>query len=156
MLEWLFGERLTDDADRTALHRALRVALVMPLLYAFGILVLGNAHFSLLAGFGTFAALAMSDFTGPWYSRLTALGVLAVAGAVLIAIGTALSNTLWPAFVAMLVIGFIMQFSMALGGQFALGNNAAMLSYVVCAMVPAGHDAILPRVAGWLTAIGLS
>ena len=87
MLEWLFGERLEDDEQRTGLHQALRVALVMPLLYAFGILVLDSAAFSVLAGFGSFAALAMADFTGPWYSRLTALGVLAVAGIAVLAAG---------------------------------------------------------------------
>src|SRR4029450_3531649 len=30
------------------------------------------------------------------------------------------------------------------------GNKAALLSYVVSAMVPAGPEAIVPRVAGWL------
>jgi uncharacterized membrane protein YccC len=156
MIEWLFGERLHDDEERSTLHQALRVALVMPALYAFGILVAQSPAFSLLAGFGAFAALAMADFTGPWYSRLPALGVLAVAGAAFIALGTWLSATLWPAFAAMLVIGFLLQFSIALGGQFALGNNAAMLSFVLCAMVPAGPEAIPARIAGWLTAIGVS
>ena len=155
-LERLFGERLHDDEQRNGLHQALRVAIVMPFMYAIGTLVLQSPAFSLLAGFGAFAALAMADFMGPARSRLVALAALAVTGSVLVAIGTALSGTVWAAFVAMLVIAFSLQFAMALGGQFALGNNAAMLSYVVCAMVPAGPDAIVPRVAGWLCAMGAS
>lgn len=154
--ERVFGERLHDDEQRNTLHQALRVAIVMPLMYALGTLVLQSPPFALLAGFGSFAALAMADFMGPARSRLAALAILALAGSVLIAIGTALSTTLWPAFAAMLVIAFALQFAMALGGQFALGNNAAMLSYVVCAMVPAGPEAILPRIAGWLCAILVS
>jgi uncharacterized membrane protein YccC len=154
--ERLFGERLADDEQRNGLHQALRVAIVMPLMYALGNLVLHSAPFALLAGFGSFAALAMADFTGPARSRLAALAALAVTGSVLVAIGTALSGTVWPAFVAMLVIAFALQFAMALGGQFALGNNAAMLSYVVSAMVPAGPEAIPSRVAGWLCAIAAS
>ena len=154
--ERVFGERLHDDEQRNGLHQALRVALVMPLMYAFSTLVLQNPPFALLAGFGCFAALAMADFMGPARSRLAALAVLAVTGSVLVAIGTALSNTVWPAFIAMLAIAFVLQFAMALGGQFALGNNAAMLSYVVSAMVPAGPDAIAPRVAGWLCAVAAS
>lgn len=152
-MEWLFGERLRDDEERSGLHLALRVALVMPSLYAFGFLVLDDADFALLAGFGSFAALAIADFMGPARARLLAIAGLASAGCVLIAIGTALSTTLWPAFVAMLVIAFVLQFAMALGGQFALGNNAAMLSYVLCAMVPASPESIAPRIAGWLTAM---
>ena len=155
-MEWLFGERLHDDDQRSGLHQALRVAIVMPALYALALVVLRNADFALLAGFGSFASLAMADFMGPARSRLLALAVLAAVGTVLIAIGTALSTTLWPAFFAMLVIAFVLQFAMALGGQFALGNNAAMLSYVVCAMVPASADAIPSRIAGWLTAVGIS
>ena len=72
---------------------------------------------------------------------------------VLVVAGTALSNTLWPAVVAMLAVGVALQFAMALGGQFALGNNAAILAFVVAVMVPAGDDAIGSRVAGWITAM---
>ena len=151
--ERLFGERLHDDEQRNGLHLALRVAIVMPLMYALSNLVLQSPPFALLAGFGAFAALAMADFMGPARSRLAALAALAVTGSVLVAIGTALSTTVWPAFIAMLVIAFTLQFAMALGGQFALGNNAALLSYVVSAMVPGGPETILPRVAGWLCAV---
>jgi hypothetical protein len=154
--EHLFGERVHDDEQRNGLHQALRVAIVMPLMYALATVVLQSPPFALMAGFGSFAALAMADFMGPARSRLAALAALAVAGSVLVAIGTALSNTVWAAFTAMLVIAFALQFAMALGGQFALGNNAAMLCYVVCAMVPASTDAIVPRVGGWLCAIAAS
>ncbi|MFO1415055.1 MAG: FUSC family protein [Burkholderiales bacterium] len=152
MLEWLFGERLTD-ADRSGLHRALRVALVMPTLYAVGVLVRGDRDFALLAAFGAFAALAMADFMGPTRSRLRAMAGLTVVGALLVAAGTALSQTLWPAVIVMFAVALALQFLMALGGQFALGNNAALLAFVVCAMVPSGDAALPSRLAGWFTAM---
>ncbi len=154
MLEKL-ASRIADP-DRTILHRAIRVAIVLPLLLFLGLHVLHDPQFALVASFGSFAALAMADFMGPRASRLRAHAGLALAGVVLVALGTALSNTLWPAVIAMLAIGVAAQFVMALGGQFALGNNAGLLAFVVSVMVPAGDDAILSRVAGWLVAMAAS
>ena len=143
---------LLHDPDRTALHRSLRVALVMPPLFALGLVVVGDPQFALLAAFGSFSAKAMADFTGPARSRLASYIVLGLLGAALVAIGTALSNTLWPAVLAMLAIGTLLQFAAGLGGQFALGNNAAILAFVVTVMVPVGIDALPARLAGWLLA----
>ena len=144
------------DPDRTILHRGLRAAIVVPLLLFVGLVVLHDPQFALVSAFGSFAALAMADFMGPRGSRLMAHVVLAVAGAALVAAGTALSQTLWPAVIAMLVIGVAAQFVMALGGQFALGNNAGVLAFVVAVMVPVADSAIASRVAGWLVAIACS
>jgi len=145
-----------QDPDHTILHRALRVALVLPVLLWLGLHVLHDPQFALVAAFGSFAALGMADFTGPARSRLLAHLVLAVCGAALVVLGTALCNTLWPAVVAMFAIGVVAQFVMALGGQYALGNNAGVLAFVVAVMVPASDDAIASRVAGWLTAMACS
>ena len=49
--ERVFGERLRDDEQRNGLHQALRVAIVMPLMYAFSTLVLQSPPFALMAGF---------------------------------------------------------------------------------------------------------
>lgn len=141
------------DPDRTIFHRGLRIAIVLPLLFAFGLHVLHDPQFALIAAFGSFSALGMADFMGPRRSRLLAHLGLGLVGMVLVIAGTALSNTLWPAVIAMLAIGVTLQFVMALGGQFALGNNAALLAFVVAVMVPAGDDAIGSRVAGWITAM---
>jgi len=145
-----------QDPDRTILHRALRVAIVLPALLWLGLSVLHDTQFALVAAFGSFAALAMADFTGPTRSRLMAHLVLAILGALLVALGTALSGTLWPAVITMLAVGVVAQFAMALGGQFALGNNAGVLAFVVAVMVPASGDAILARIAGWVTAVACS
>ena len=141
------------DPDRTVLHRAIRVAIVLPVLLWVGLHVLHDMQFALVASFGSFAALAMADFMGPPRSRLVSHAVLAMAGAALVVLGTALSHTLWPAVIAMLCVGVAAQFLMALGGQFALGNNAAVLAFVVAVMVPAGPEAIASRVAGWIVAM---
>jgi uncharacterized membrane protein YccC len=126
---------------------------VLPLLFWFGLHVLHDPQFALVAAFGSFSALGMADFMGPRRSRLVAHLWLGLGGTVLVIAGTALSNTLWPAVITLLVVGVMLQFVMALGGQFALGNNAAILAFVVAVMVPAGDDAIGSRVAGWITAM---
>jgi hypothetical protein len=79
------------------LHRALRVALVLPLLFAFGLHGLANPQFALFAAIGSFSALAMADFIGPHRSRLIAYLVLTLLGSVMIVVGTILSNTVWQA-----------------------------------------------------------
>jgi uncharacterized membrane protein YccC len=124
----------------------------MPALFAFSLHGLANPQFALFAAFGSFSTMAMADFIGPRRSRFVAYLVLTLLGSVLIVIGTALSNTLWQAVVAMLAIGVALQFAAVLGGQFALGNNAAILIFVLCVMVPAGNDAILDRLGGWILA----
>lgn len=141
------------DPDGSIFHRALRVAIVLPLLFWFGLRVLHDAQFALVAAFGAFAALGMADFTGPRRSRLTAHLVLGLVGMLLVIVGTLLSHTVWPAVLVMLAVGALFQFAMVLGGQFALGNNAGILAYVVAVMVPADPEAIPSRVAGWVTAM---
>jgi len=143
---------LTNDPDRTALHRSLRVALVMPVLFAFGLQGLESPQFALLGAFGAFSTMAMADFMGPFRSRLVAYLVLMLVGCLLIVIGTVLSNSLWPAVAAMLVFGVTLQFAAVLGGQFMLGNSAAILIFVLCAMVPASNDFIPDRLGGWILA----
>ena len=76
MLSWL-RQRL-HDPDRSIFHRALRVAIVLPLLFAFGLHVLHDPQFALVAAFGSFSALGMADFMGPRRSRLVAHLGLAV------------------------------------------------------------------------------
>ena len=87
---------MVSDPDRTVLHRAIRVAIVLPMLLWVGLHVLHDTQFALVAAFGSFAALAMADFMGPPRSRLVSHAVLAVAGAALVVLGTALSQSMWP------------------------------------------------------------
>ncbi len=148
-MRWL----TVNDPDGTVLHRALRVALVTPALFAFGLLVLHDGQFALVACFGSFAALAMADFTGPRGSRLLAYLALGLLGIVLVTVGTLLSQTLWPAVIAMFVVGVFFQFLMVMGGQFALGNNAVILAFVVAVMVPGDPSTLPSRVAGWVVAL---
>lgn len=144
------------DPDRTILHRAVRVALVTPTLFAVGLLLLRDPQFALIACFGSFAALAMADFTGPRGSRLRAYLALGLLGVVLVAAGTLLSQTLWPAVLGMLAVGVVFQFLMVMGGQFALGNNAVILAFVIAVMVPVDPSALPSRIAGWIVALLVS
>ena len=79
------------DPDFAALRRAGRAAIVMPLLFAFGGLVIGSPDVATFAAFGSFAMLLLVDFSGPVLDGVQAQLRLAGAGAVLVWVGTLLS-----------------------------------------------------------------
>ncbi|WP_426622978.1 hypothetical protein ACPPVW_09995 [Leifsonia sp. McL0607] len=88
VLAWL----KRHDPDFAALRRAGRAAIVMPLLFAFGSLVIRSPDAATFAAFGSFAMLLLVDVSGPLVDRVQAQVGLAVAGAVLVCVGTLVSN----------------------------------------------------------------
>ena len=92
------------DPDFAALRRAGRAAIVMPLLFAFGGVVIGSPDVATFAAFGSFAMLLLVDFGGPLIDRVQAQLGLAVAGAVLVCLGTLVSRPVWLSAVAMAVL----------------------------------------------------
>jgi hypothetical protein len=80
------------DPGFLALRRAARAAVVMPAMFAFADQVLGNPAVATFAAFGSFAMLVLVDFGGRVRERLEAQAALAVAGAVLVCLGTLASR----------------------------------------------------------------
>jgi uncharacterized membrane protein YccC len=145
-----------SDPGYNALHAAVRTALVVPVAFAIGEVV-GNADTALFAGFGAFALLLFCEFSGPPRVQLVAYAVLTVAGAALITIGTLLSQS--PALVAagaMAVVGFVVIFAGIVNKYLAAAANAALLSFILPVMVPAGAGNIPARLAGWAIGCGLA
>jgi MFS family permease len=142
--------------DRTALRRAARAAIVITGVFAFADKVIGNPTTALFAAFGSFALLVLAQFSGPPRIRSLAYLALGCVGAVFITLGTLCSRSPWLAAAAMAVVGFGTLFSGVLGGYFAAGVPAALLSFVLPATVPAANSAIPDRLAGWGLATGVA
>ena len=137
------------DPGRASLRVATRAAIVMPAVFALATQLIQQPQTSSFAAFGSFAMLVLVDFSGPPRSRFTAYLSLAVAGAVLVVVGTVCSQNPWLAAAAMAVVGFAILFSGVINGYFAAGGPAVILAFVLSVAVPAPLSAIPWRLAGW-------
>jgi len=140
------------DPGHFALKAAARAALVMPCVFAFAVAVIDNPQTSTYAAFGSFSFLVLADFGGAWTARLRAYLALAAVGASLIAIGTLASRDPWLAAGAMLAVSFLVLFSGVLGGYFAAGGVAAMLTFIIPVSLAAPASTIPDRWAGYALA----
>ena len=136
MTAWRSALRI-HDPGLVSLRSAVRAAIVMPAVFAFADKVIGNPQLATFAAFGSFAMLVLVEFSGPIRSRVIAYGSLACAGAVNITIGTLCSRSTWLATIAMAVVGFVILFSGIINGYFAAASTAALLTFILAAMVAA-------------------
>jgi uncharacterized membrane protein YccC len=141
--------------NAAALRSAVRAAIVIPSVFAFTDKVIARPQVSLLAAFGSFAMLVLTEFAGPWRSRLMAYLGLGCVGALYITLGTLASRTPWIGAVAMAVVGFVTLFSGVLGGYIAAGATGAILTFVLPVTIPAPNSFISDRLEGWGIAVGV-
>ena len=137
------------DPGFAALRRAGRTAIVMPLLFAFSSVVLGDAQVGTFAAFGSFAMLMLVDFAGPMRERLQAQLGLAVAGAVLVCLGTLASSSVWLAVAAMAVVAFIVLFAGTVSSVLASASTSLLLAFILPVTLPGTVGSIPPRLLGW-------
>jgi len=129
--------------------RALRTVLVVPGLFALTYEVIGDLQMATFAAFGGFATLVMAAFGGTRRDKLVAHLGLAVAGSVLLALGTAVSSSAVLTVVVTLPAVFAVIFAGVIGPNAASGGTAALLAYVLPAAT-SGTIAMIPsRLAGW-------
>ena len=132
-----------------ALLRAVRAAVVVPGLFAFTSQVIGNLQMATFAAFGGFATLVLASFGGTRRDKLIAHAGLAVAGSVLLTIGTMVSSSTLLAALATVPVTFAVFFAGVAGPNAASGITAALLAYVLPA-ASFGTIAMVPdRLAGW-------
>jgi uncharacterized membrane protein YccC len=127
---------------------------VIPSVFAIADKVIAKPQVSLLAAFGSFAVLVLTEFGGPWRPRLLAYLCLACVGALYITLGTLCSRNAWIAAGGMAAVGFVTLFSGVLGGYVAAGTTGAMLTFVLPVTIPAPNSAIPDRLEGWGLAAG--
>jgi uncharacterized membrane protein YccC len=136
-------------ADLAALKSAARAAIVMPAVFALADKVIGHPQTSIFAAFGAFAILVLTEFGGPWRTRLFAYVGLACVGALFITLGTLCSRNPWLGAGAMAAIGFGTLLSGAISGYFAAGATGALLTFVLPVTIPVPNSAIPDRLEGW-------
>jgi uncharacterized membrane protein YccC len=129
--------------------RAVRATIVVPALFALTYQGLGNPQMALFAAFGGFATLVLAGFGGTRRDKLTAHVGLAVAGSVLLIIGTLASTAAWIAALVTIPVAFAVFFAGVIGPNAASGVTAALLAYVLPVASAGGAATIPDRLAGW-------
>jgi uncharacterized membrane protein YccC len=121
----------------------------MPTLFVISYKVIGNVQMATFAAFGSFATLVLAGFGGGRRDKLIAHTGLAVAGGLLLTIGTLVSHSTLLAALVSVPVAFLVFFAGIIGPNAASGAIAALLPYVLPAASP-GTAAMIPdRLAGW-------
>lgn len=146
VIQWLSRH----DPGYNALRRAARAAIVMPLLFALGGRVIGSSDVAVFSAFGSFAMLLFVDFSGPLRDRVQAQTALAVAGALLVTLGTLLSQPVWLSALAMAVVALVVLFSGSVSSVTASASTTLLLAFILPVTLPGGSVAAVgPRLLGW-------
>jgi uncharacterized membrane protein YccC len=143
--KWL-GKR---DANYAALRRAARTAIVMPALFAFCMVVIGDAEMATFAAFGSFAMLLLVDFGGSMRERVQSQVGLAITGAVFVCVGSLVSSPVWLAAAAMAIVAFAVLFVGAVSSVLASASTSLLLAFILPVTLPGNALSIVPRLAGW-------
>ena len=155
MSDPIIGWLRRHDPDWYALHKAVKVAVVVTIGVAIGS-YLGNGQLTLFASFGGVALLLFADFPGGRSARLGAYIGLVMVGAVLICLGTLASNTPWLAVAGMAVAGFVILFAGVLSAAAAGATRAALLTFILPVTVPGTSTDMMFRLGGWFLAAAMA
>jgi len=132
-----------------AAMRAVRATLVIPTLFAITDKAVADPQMALFATFGGFATLVIAGFGGTRRDKLAAHLGLAVAGSVVLIIGTLASGTTWLAALVTVPVTFAIFFAGIGGPNAASGSTAAMFAFVLPIASPGGAATIPSRLEGW-------
>src|SRR4051812_18173906 len=145
MLQWL----REHDRGFAATRRAARTAIVMPAMFAFGKVVIGDPTVATFAAFGSFAMLLLVDFAGPIRSRLQAQVTLALACGVLIAVATLCSRSTVAAVAGMTAVAFGVLFAGVVSSVLAGATTTLLLAFILPVTLAGPVSQIPERLAGW-------
>lgn len=129
--------------------RAVRATVVIPPLVAVTTYVIGDAQMALFATFGAFATLVIASFGGTRRDVFLAHVGLAVAGSLVLIIGTLASSSTWLAAVVTLLVVFVVLFTGIAGPNVARGATAVLFAYVLPVASAGGPATIPSRLEGW-------
>ena len=132
-----------------AAMRAVRATIVVPALFAITYKVVGDPQMALFATFGGFATLVIAGFNGTRRDKLVAHLGLALAGSLVLIIGTLVSGTTWLAAVVTVPVTFAIFFAGIGGPNAASGSTAVMFAYVLPVASAGDASMIGSRLAGW-------
>src|SRR5215469_796417 len=129
--------------------RAVRAAIVVPALFALTFKVVKDPQMALFATFGGFATLVIANFGGTRKDKFVAHAGLAIAGSLVLIIGTLVSGTTWLAALVTIPVAFAIFFAGVAGPNAVSGSTAAMFAYVLPVASAGGAATIPSRLEGW-------
>ena len=147
-LEW-YGQR---DRTLSALRRAGRTAILLPLLFLVGMRIFDSSTVALFAAFGSFAMALLVDIEGSRAQRVQGQLALAAAGTVLVCLGTLASRSPVVAALAMAVVAFLILFGSVISSALAASVPALLLSFILPVSLAAPLSEVPSRVLGWVLA----
>src|SRR5579871_3722031 len=101
------------------------------------------------AAFGSFASLLLASFSGPLSDRLRSQAALALAGAALVVLGTAVSTVDWLAALVTALVAFGILFAAVVSSVLAGATAALLLAFLLPASLPGPLASVPDRLAGW-------
>ena len=129
--------------------RALRATIVLPLLFALTDRVIRDPQMTLFAVFGGFATLIVTTFAGTRRDKAIAHLGLALAGTVVISVGTLAGTAGWLAVLLTIPVAFATYFAGSAGPNAAAGVTGTLFAFVL-PLASAAPVSVLPsRLAGW-------
>ena len=146
----LLPHALAPDPNLANLRVAARAAVIQPLVFAFGLLVLRNAQMTLFAAFAVFGLLVLANLGGRPLNRLIAYLATTLVGAALVAVGSIASPNPWTAALMALLVVFCIELAGIFGGYVAGSRVPFLMAFVLAASVPAPASAVPERMLGWL------
>jgi uncharacterized membrane protein YccC len=136
--------------------RAVRATIVVPALFALTFKVIGDPQMALFAVFGGFASLVLVTFGGTRRDKLIAHFGLAVAGSVVLTIGTVVSGTAWLAALVTIPVAFGVFFAGVAGPNAASAVTPTLLIFVLPVASAGGLSTVPSRLEGWWLAAAVS
>jgi uncharacterized membrane protein YccC len=129
--------------------RAIRATIVVPGLFAFTYVVIGDLQMATFTAFGGFATLVLAAFAGTRRDKALAHLGLAVIGSALLVVGTVVSASTALAVAVTAAVAFTVLFVGMTGPNAASGVTATLLAYVLPAASPGTIEMLPSRLAGW-------
>lgn len=156
MTGWLTRRVAVHDPNWGTTRRALIAAMIVPINFAIGSQLIGNAQVATFAAFGSFALLLFAAFPGGRANRSAAYLTLGVAGVLLVVIGTLTATPDWLAITAMALVSFAVLFAGVISSVINAGTQAALLAFILAVMLPGQISDLPARLAGWGIAFAVS
>ncbi|MDP3972760.1 MAG: FUSC family protein [Candidatus Nanopelagicales bacterium] len=119
------------DPHYLALRRGIRVAIFLAPAFALSNNVLHLGSGALYTSFAVFSLTTFADYGGPLVRRAKAYLGAALAGVVLIAIGTAVTHSIWSAVIGSVLVTFVLFFAGVLRGYFVASAIPVLLPFVI-------------------------
>ncbi len=145
----LQAARWTPVWSVPAALRAVRSVVVVCGLFALTNKAIGNLQIATFAAFGGFATLVLAAFGGTRRDKLLAHTALALAGSVLLTIGTVVSSSTGLAALVTVPVTFAVFFAGIAGPNAAAGVTAALLAYILPAASLGTISLVPDRLLGW-------